>query len=91
VPYFLHPCDNDIKVFVNLDAPHMMKLIRNVLQAVGEIGSPEGIISFKYFVLLHEFQSLINLKLENKVSNNHVIINEGNKMKVCTLFCAAEL
>ena len=29
--YFLHPCDKDKKIYVFLDACHMMKLVRNTM------------------------------------------------------------
>jgi hypothetical protein len=41
-PFFTHPSDNTIKVYVFLDVVHMFKLDRNVLDPQKVILSPSG-------------------------------------------------
>lgn len=66
-PYFQNPYDRENKVYVILDAPHMLKLWRNCLGNRGTLFNNEKKIEWKYFV------SLVKLQLENK-------INLGNKL-----------
>ena len=68
------------KIYVFLDACHMVKLIRNSLEAMKTFTSPSGVIEWKYIAELHETQNRIGLRLANKLTNRHV--NFQQKMKV---------
>jgi hypothetical protein len=82
-PYFC--MDGDHKTFVLLDPCHVIKLVRNLLQAYGSIKSPDDVIEWKYIVRLQGVQNNIGLRLANKLSDRHINFMQ-NKMKV-TNFC----
>lgn len=78
---FKHPCDPNELIFVVMDPPHMLKLIRNVHKDVGQLISLSGTIDFKYYVMLVEIQYKLNLKLGTKINKRHVENKDGTKMK----------
>lgn len=53
-PYFSSP--NGHRVFIIFDTCHMVKLLRNALQAYSSFRSPAGRISWEYISSLHEAQ-----------------------------------
>uniref|UniRef100_A0A9J7Y0J1 Uncharacterized protein n=1 Tax=Cyprinus carpio carpio TaxID=630221 RepID=A0A9J7Y0J1_CYPCA len=78
--HFPHPVTHD-DVFVMMDACHMLKLTRNMLQAYSPIRSTTGTINWKYIVHLNNVQKKSGLHAANRVTDKHV--NFANqKMKV---------
>lgn len=67
-PYFAHPSTGEL-VFVIMDACHMLKLTRNMLQAYSSINSPSGQISWKYITDLNDVQQKEGLHAANKVTS----------------------
>lgn len=80
--YFLHPCNNSIKVFILLDPVHMLKLVRNQLESQGVIVCGDGKKpEWQHLVQLHELQTENCLRLGNRLTNAHVNF-QNQKMKV---------
>ncbi|XP_028979363.2 uncharacterized protein LOC114840356 isoform X4 [Esox lucius] len=78
--HFPHPVTRE-DVFVMMDACHMLKLTRNMLQAYSPIRSITGSINWKYIVHLNNVQKKSGLHAANRVTDKHV--NFANqKMKV---------
>jgi 16S rRNA G966 N2-methylase RsmD len=61
--YFTHPCDENKKIYIFLDPPHMMKLVRNATKALGKIISDKGIVEFEYFKKLYDLQESLKFRL----------------------------
>ncbi|KAL1513577.1 hypothetical protein ABEB36_002972 [Hypothenemus hampei] len=78
IPYFLH---NQRKVYVMLDACHMLKLARNCMAEFEELLSPEGVVKWSYIKHLHTLQTELTLKFKNKLSSSCIFWRQ-NKMKV---------
>ena len=78
-PYFT-TC-NGQKVYIIFDASHMVKLLRNTLQAYHRFISPTGTVSWEYITHLNQVQEAAGLRLANNLSNKHVFF-EQQKMKV---------
>lgn len=76
---------NDRKIFILLDPCHMIKLVRNMLHALGTIQSEDGLIQWTYIDKLHRKQGEIGLKLGNKITARHVSF-QRNKMKVRSVY-----
>ena len=80
--YFPHPCDNTIKIYVLLDPVHMLKLVRNHFESLGEFYCENGEkIKWNDIIQLHKLQSQHSLRLGNKLTNAHVYF-KNQKMKV---------
>ena len=80
--YFLHPCDKDKKIYVFLDACHMMKLVRNTMSEWKILKDKDGnTIEWKFIQELHELQEKEGLRLANKLRSLHVNWKPA-KMKV---------
>lgn len=78
-PYFyLH---EDEKIYVTFDVCHMIKLVRNMLQAYKCLRSPKGVVMWRYITDLHETQHEIGLRFANKLTTSHVAF-QSQKMKV---------
>ncbi|XDV45352.1 hypothetical protein PO909_013466 [Leuciscus waleckii] len=78
--HFPHPRTRD-KVFVMMDACHMLKLTRNMLEAYSPILSVTGTINWKYIVHLNDVQNKSGLHAANRVTDKHVYFG-NQKMKV---------
>lgn len=78
--FFAHPVTGE-KVFVMMDACHMLKLARNMLQAYSPITSSTGQINWTFIVQLNEVQVKDGLHAANKVTGKHVNF-DSQKMKV---------
>lgn len=77
--WFPHPCDRKINIFIFLDPPHMLKLVRNTLASYGSLLDPDNAeISWKYFELLVQAQNNEQLHLGNKLSNRHSLGKRKN-------------
>ena len=79
-PYF-HIVGSPEPIYVFLDACHIIKLARNMLQAYKTIKLPEGCIKWSYIQLLHEQQQELGLRFANKLTQRHVEFQK-QKMKV---------
>lgn len=71
----------DQPIYVFLDACHMIKLVRNLLQAYQIIKSPTGAIKWQYIHFLHQEQQTLGLRFANKLSQRHLEFQK-QKMKV---------
>lgn len=75
--YFHHPKDPETRIYVTLDAIHMMKLLRNLLADVGylrfidEEGSQRE-VHWCHVVELYKLQSTENIRAANKLSKSHI-------------------
>lgn len=85
-PYFVNPYDAENKVYVVLDPPHMLKLIRNCIGRFQEkdvklLDNQGNSISFQFIINLVELQSSMGINLGNKLTKSHAEFR-NNKMKV---------
>ena len=64
--------DQQHKTYVIFDICHMLKLLRNTLQAYGAFHTTEGEVSWHYLSQLHNLQEEEGLKLANKLSSRHI-------------------
>lgn len=78
--YFPHP-SSGAAVYVIMDACHMLKLSRNMLEAYRSITGPDGEINWKYLTNLHTVQIEEGLHAANKLSDKHINF-QNQKMKV---------
>ncbi|XP_039525572.1 THAP domain-containing protein 6-like isoform X1 [Pimephales promelas] len=69
------------RVFVMMDACHMLKLARNMLQAYSPITSSTGQINWTFIAHLNEVQVKDGLHAANKVTGKHVHF-DSQKIKV---------
>lgn len=76
---FLHPSQPNRRIYVFLDAAHMLKLIRNCVGSK-DIVYEEGTIEWKYFVLLYEAQKDLPWNLGNKLTKTHM---DWKQRKMC--------
>ncbi len=71
--YFQHPCDPKAKIYIMLDACHMIKLVRNTLSDWKVLKDKDGnAIKWQYVVQLHELQKSEGLHLPKKLRQAHV-------------------
>ena len=68
-------------VWVLLDPCHMVKLLRNALEAMRGFKSPRGSILWEHISTLHKVQSTIGLRCANKLTDRHLYFY-NQKMKV---------
>lgn len=80
VNYFMHPTEN-YKIYIILDACHMLKLARNALADYREFEYNKKSTKWDYIVRLHTLQKSLTFKLKNKLSSQCVYWQQ-NKMKV---------
>ena len=81
-PYFFNPSDAEAKIYVLLDACHMLKLVRNTLADKGILfDSNGGKILWQYLVSLEKLQDKEGLRLANKLKPMHIRWQQ-QKMKV---------
>jgi len=65
---FKHPCREERKIYISLDACHMIKLARNALADIGIIKDlNNGTIKWDFIVKLHQIQAKYILHLGNKL------------------------
>uniref|UniRef100_A0A9J7ZUA4 DNA transposase THAP9 n=1 Tax=Cyprinus carpio carpio TaxID=630221 RepID=A0A9J7ZUA4_CYPCA len=90
---FSHPVTGE-KVFVMMDACHMLKLARNMLQAYSPIATTTGQINWRYINHLNDVQKKDGLHAANKITDKHVYF-ENHKMRVSlaaqTLSCSVSV
>ena len=80
VTHFPHPSTSE-RVYVMMDACHMLKLSHNMLQAYSVLQSPDGVIRWQFINKLHDTQQHEGLHAANKLSRKHIEF-ESHKMKV---------
>jgi len=78
--YFSHPITGE-KIFIIMDACHMLKLARNMLQTYSPIRSPAGLICWSHIKNLNDMQVKDGLLLANKLTSRHIQFH-SQKMKV---------
>ncbi len=80
--YFLHPADSSVRVYIILDACHMLKLVRNCLGSYGILqDGTGGKINWNYIEQLHILQEKEGLRLGTKLKSAHIMWSKM-KMKV---------
>ena len=71
--WFQHPsASSEQRVYVLIDACHVLKIARNMLEAYYTLLSPHGAIQWCHLVKLHQTQQRDGLHLANKLSARHV-------------------
>ena len=80
--YFPHPCDPNAKIYIFLDACHMIKLVRNTMSDWRVLHDKDGNdIKWQFVVQLQELQETEGLHLANKLRPAHIKW-KPQKMKV---------
>ena len=80
--YFPHPCDNNQRIYIFLDACHMIKLVRNTMSEWKVLKDGDGnTIEWKFLEELHKLQESEGLRLANKLRAAHIDWKQ-QKMKV---------
>ena len=80
--YFPHPCDSNEKIYIFLDACHMIKLVRNTWSDWKVLKDKDGnTIEWKFLEELHKLQESEGLRLANKLRSAHIDW-KPQKMKV---------
>ena len=80
--YFPHPCDPEAKIYVFLDACHMIKLVRNTMSDWRVLKDKDGKeIKWQYLAELGKLQKSEGLRLVNKLRLAHINW-KPQKMKV---------
>ena len=79
--WFPHPSDTNIKIYVLLDACHMLKLMRNTLSTCVMKDKDGNEIKWVYIERLHQLQQKEGLRAGNKVRASHMQWTK-QKMKV---------
>ena len=80
--YFPHPCDENEKIYIFLDACHMIKLVRNTFSDWKVLKDKDGkTIEWKFLEELNELQEKEGLRLANKLRKSHMSW-KPQKMKV---------
>ncbi|CAL1680927.1 unnamed protein product [Lasius platythorax] len=84
--WFTHPLDNERKVFMFSDTPHLIKNVRNRLYNKRRlrINSKANYIEWKYFEILFNLDRnhVGNLRACPKLSERHVKLDNTSKMRV---------
>lgn len=81
ITYFPHPTSGD-RVFVMMDACHMLKLVRNMFESYQVIKGPDNTrIQWSYIKDLSSIQEDAGLRAGNKLTSKHVKF-QAQKMKV---------
>lgn len=68
------------KIYILLDAAHLIKLARNCIGSKNLIDSESGVIEWKYFQLLYDMQKSLPWNLGNKLNKAHM---QWEKRKMC--------
>ena len=80
--YFDHPMESAWRIFISFDACHMLKLLRNALEAMGVIVLPGiGIARWSDIAKVHELQQKEGLRAANKLTEAHIHFQQ-QKMNV---------
>ncbi len=80
--YFQHPCDPKAKIYIFLDACHMIKLVRNTMSDWKVLKNKDGnAIKWQFVEELHKLQESEGLHLANKLRSAHIKW-KPQKMKV---------
>ena len=80
--YFPHPCDIGAKIYVFLDACHMLKLVRNTMSDWYVLKDNDGKeIKWQYLIELEKLQEAEGFRLANKLRSAHIKW-KPQKMKV---------
>jgi hypothetical protein len=75
------PTESNRKIYVILDACHMLKLVRNTLASCRILESESGHVYWSYIQELHEVQQKAGLRAANRLTSRHVDFH-NQKMKV---------
>jgi len=79
---FKHHCREGRKIYIILDACHIIKLARNALADIGIIKDlNNGTVKWDFIVKLHQIQAKDILHLGNKLKQHHIKW-QNHKMKV---------
>ena len=78
--FFISP-SNGLKIYIILDACHMIKLVRNLLGDYKILSYDNKLIKWEFIEKLYNYQSKCNIKLSNKLTKKHIYYKD-NIMKV---------
>jgi hypothetical protein len=71
--YFQHPCDPTAKIYIFLDACHMIKLVRNTMSDWKFLKDKDGrVVKWQFLEELHKLQESEGLHLANKLRSAHI-------------------
>ena len=80
--FFQHPCEPKAKIYILLDACHMLKLVRKTMSDWRLLKDKDGnVIRWEFLVQLQELQESEGLRLVNKLRSAHIKW-KPQKMKV---------
>lgn len=80
-PFFKHPVLQH-NVYATLDICHMLKLCRNALAEMHMFNVGDQMVRWQYIEKLAELQNEIGLHFANKLSTQHALVWQKQKMKV---------
>lgn len=70
--YILDPTNRDHRIYITLDAAHMLKLIRNCLGSRNLVDSDGKSIQWNFIELLYNTQKNLTYNLGNKLTKEHM-------------------
>src|SRR5690606_23953604 len=70
--WFQNPANATEKIYVFLNAVHMLKLVRNTLGDTKILLSNDGLIKCRYLEDLQKIQDLAGLRAANKLRADHI-------------------
>lgn len=80
--HFVNPYDPNNPIFIVLDPPHMLKLVRNCLERHKVLHDKDGNeIKWAFITELINLQTLHNINISNKLTKTHANFR-NNKMNV---------
>ena len=81
-PWFVHPCNENLRVYILFDACHLLKNVRGAIFAYKSIQHPDiGVCEWQYLCKLQKLQEDEGLHAANKLTKKHVSF-QNNKMRV---------
>lgn len=86
--YIPDPFDENRKIYVFLDPPHMIKLARNCFATRNLIDSKGRVIQWRHIELLYEAQKNLSWNIGNKITKEHM---QWEKRKMKVIFAAQTL
>ena len=100
INYFPHPCDNNIKVYVIFDQPHVLKSLASMLRShkvfelpeefVEKNNLPSNLVKIEHVIQLLDFQNKTLLKLSPHLRKESIEPGHFQKMHSCfiNLYCS---
>ncbi|XP_031328495.1 uncharacterized protein LOC116160393 [Photinus pyralis] len=90
---FQHPCDEDRRIYMCSDFPHLIKSLKsrifpNEKGLVKDLVTPDGIVKFSHWVALYEADNVRGKPIQrcHKLSRDHLYLPNYQKMNVGMAF-----